>query len=184
MLRRLMPYILVILMVMADTTVVPVFLTSVYVLPLALLFVMCTGMLLGRMHGVLCGLLGGLLVDILTGYPLGYMMFSYIACGYVTGLMGCDTDEMRAQEDYSRTKALFRRAFAVALMLTAFETVTLVYQYFNTAHMEWAYAAAALRRIAIGTAATSLLYYPLSLILVSRTKTRVRLDDRREVKNL
>ena len=184
MLRRLMPYILVIFMVTVDTAVVPVFLTGVYVLPLALMFVMCTGMLLGRMHGVLCGLLSGLLVDILTGYPLGYMMFSYIACGYVTGLIGCDSDETRAQENYSRPKALLRRALAVAMMLTLFETVTLVYQYFNTAHMEWDYAVIAVRRVGIGTALTTALYYPLSLILVSRTRVRVRLDKRREVKNL
>ena len=67
MLRKILPYVLVVLLVLIDLSVIPVFTDSVYLLPLALIFVMCTGMLLGRMHGMLCGLLGGLLVDILAG---------------------------------------------------------------------------------------------------------------------
>jgi len=185
MFRRLLPYLLIIALVLADTSVIPVLTSSVYVLPLTLIFVMCAGMLLGRMHGMLCGLLGGLLVDILTGYPLGYMMITYIACGYITGFMGYDSDEVRAQEDYSRLRAMLLRAVYVAVVLAIFEVVTIVYQYFHTALMQAVYFRYALVRTAIGTLLVSVLYFLLAPVIVGRTDARVRIGSvRQEVKNL
>lgn len=185
MFRRLMPYLLIVVLVLADTSVIPVFTSSVYVLPITLLYVMCAGMLLGRMHGMLCGLLGGLLVDILTGYPLGYMMIAYIACGYITGFMGYDSDEVRAQENYSRVRAMLRRAIYVAVVLAIFEIVTIVYQYFHTALMQGRYFLYALIRTALGTAITTGMYFLLAPVIVGRTDARVRIGNfRREVKNL
>lgn len=184
MLRRLMPYLVIVLLVLIDISVVPVFTASVYVIPGTLLFVMCLGMLLGRTHGMLGGLLGGLLIDILAGYPLGYMTFSYIACGYVTGLLGYDTDEMRAQDGYSRPRALLRRFLAAFLMLALFEAVTLIYQYFNTALFDGAYVRRALVRATLGAILASALYYPLTPALVGVKRPRVRIGPKREVKNL
>lgn len=185
MFRRLLPYLLIVVLVLIDVSVVPVFTASVYVLPITLLFVMCAGMLLGRMHGMLCGLLGGLMVDIFTGYPLGYMMIVYIACGYITGFMGYDSDEVRAQEDYSRGRAMLRRAIYVFAVLAIFEIVTIVYQYFNTALMQGMYFVHALVRVLIGTALTSGLYFLLAPVIVGKTVARVRIGNaRREVKNL
>lgn len=184
MLRKVLPYILIVLLVLTDVSVVPVFTASVYALPLTLLFVMCAGMLLGPLHGVLCGLLGGLLVDILTGYPLGYMMLSYVACGLMSGFAGFDTDERRAQEGYSRLRAFIRRAVAVAAALALFELVTIVYQYFHTALMQSRYFVLALVRVAIGAAAVSALYYLLTPVLVGRTDARVQTGGKREVKDL
>ena len=184
MLRKILPYVLVVLLVLIDLSVIPVFTDSVYLLPLTLIFVMCTGMLLGRMHGMLCGLLGGLLVDILAGYPLGYMMFTYVSCGYITGLIGCDSDEVRAQDRYSRTRAFFRRAGGVVLMLAAFEAVTMVYQYFYTAHIEGRFFRWAILRVLLGAAASSGAYYLCVPLMIGRRKARVRIGNRREVKSL
>lgn len=185
MFRRLLPYLLIIVLVLIDVSVVPVFTTSVYVLPVALIYVMCAGMLLGRMHGMLCGLLGGLLVDILTGYPLGYMLIVYIACGYITGFMGHDSDETRAQENYSRTRAFFRRALYVMVVMAIFEIVTIVYQYFHTALMQPEYFIHALVRVLICTALTSGMYYLFAPVIVGKSVARVRIGSvRREVKNL
>lgn len=185
MFRRLMPYLLIVVLVLIDTSVVPVFTSSVYVLPITLLYVMCAGMLLGRIHGMLCGLLGGLLVDILTGYPLGYMMIVYIAGGYITGFLGYDSDEVRAQENYSRVRAMLRRAVYVAVVLAVFEIVTIIYQYFHTALMQGSYFLCALVRTAIGTAVTSALYFLLAPVIVGKADARVRIGSvRREVKNL
>ena len=184
MLRRLMPYFAILLLVLIDISVGPVFLASAYVIPATFLFVMSIGMLLGRTHGMLGGLLGGLLVDILAGYPLGYMTFSYIACGYLTGLIGYDTDEMRAQDNYSRPRSLARRFLAVAMMLALFEAVTMVYQYFNTALFDGAYIRRALVRVAIGAVLTNALYYPLTPALVGGKRARVHIGPKREVKNL
>ena len=185
MLRRLLPYMLIVLLVMIDTSVVPVFTDSVYVIPLTLMFVMCAGMLLGRTHGMLSGLLGGLLIDILTGYPVGYMMIAYIACGFFAGLFACDTDEMRAQEGYSRTKAFFRRALVAGILFALLETVTIIYQYFHTALLLSRYFVLALIRVGIGTAFCSGLYYLLDLMIFGRTNARVRIGgSKREVRNL
>jgi uncharacterized membrane protein len=184
MLRRLTPYLAIIVLVLIDISVVPVVTTSAYVIPATLLFVMCFGMILGRTHGMLGGLLGGLLVDILAGYPLGYMTFSYIACGYLTGLIGYDADELRAQDNYSRRRALARRFLAALMMLVLFEAVTMAYQYFNTALFEGAYVRRALARAAIGAILTNALYYPLVPALVGRKRKRVRIGPKREVKNL
>jgi rod shape-determining protein MreD len=184
MLKRLMPYLVVILLVLIDIAVVPVFTASAYVIPGTLVFVMTIGMLLGRTHGMLAGLLGGLLVDILVGYPLGYMTFSYIACGYLTGLIGYDTDELRGKDGYSRSRAFARRLLAAFLMLMVFETVTMVYQYFNSALFAGAYIGRALLRALIGAALTSLIYYPLARVFTDDDKKRVRIGPKREVKNL
>ncbi len=184
MLRRMTPYLAIVLLVLIDLSVVPVFTASVYVIPATLLFVLAIGMLLGRTHGMLGGLLGGLLVDILAGYPLGYMTFSYIACGYVAGLIGHDTDEMRAQDGYSPARAFARRLLAALMMLALFEAVTMVYQYFNTALFEGAYVRRALVRAALGAVLASALYYPLTPALVGKERKRVHIRPKREVKNL
>ncbi|MGI6238946.1 MAG: ECF transporter S component [Christensenellales bacterium] len=184
MLRRFLPYILIVFLVLLDTSVVPLLFTSVYALPATMLFVMCLGLLLGRTHGMLGGLLGGLLIDILVGYPLGYMTLAYIACGYVAGLIGYDSDEDRAQDAYSRPWALARRFGAVLFMLTLFELVTMVYQYFHTALFSAAFLSRAFARAVIGAAIVNALYYPLTYALIGKTDARVHIGRKREVKNL
>ena len=184
MLRRLLPYLLVVFMALIDISVVPVFTASIYVLPIALVFTMCTGALLGRMHGLLCGLVGGLLVDILAGTPLGYMMLTYLVCGYIAGMGGYDSDETRAQDGYSRIRAFLRRSAVVFVALGIFEAVTMVYQYFYTALFQWIYVRSALLRMLIGAVAFDVIYYMAMPVLVGRVTARVLIGARREVKNL
>lgn len=184
MFRRVLPYLLIVLLVLIDVSVVPVFTASVYVLPLALIFVICVSMILGRLHGVLGALLGGLLVDILTGYPVGYMMIAYPAICLITGMFGFDTDEMRAQDDYSRVKAFFRRALVVFIVMVLFETVIIVYQYFHTALLQGWYFTDAIMRTVLLTVLVSGFYYPVSVLLLGREDARVRIGNKREVRNL
>jgi cell shape-determining protein MreD len=184
MFKRLMPYIAIALLVLIDIAVVPIFTTSVYVIPGTLVFVICLGMLLGRSHGMLCGLLGGLLVDILSGSPMGYMTVAYVASGYLPGLVGHDTDEVRAQDGYSRPRAALRRFLAAFAMLCAFEAVTLIYQYFHTALFERAYAGNALIRAAMGALLAGALHFALAPALTDAGSPRVRIGPKREVKNL
>ena len=184
MLRRLLPYLLMVFLVIIDISVVPVYTSSIFVIPLALVFAMCTGQLLGRLHGLLCGMVGGLLVDILAGVPMGYMMLSYLLCGFFAGMGGFDSDETRAQEGYSRFKAFFRRALVVFVVLGLFETVTMVYQYFNTALFMGVYVKNAIIRMAVGTAMTCAMYYLAMPMLVGRASARVLIGMKRVVKNL
>lgn len=184
MFRRILPYMLIVLLVLIDVSVVPVFTASIYVLPLTLIFVICVSMVLGRLHGVLGALMGGLLIDILSGYPVGYMMIAYPAFCLITGLFGYDTDEMRAQDDYSRIKAFLRRALVVFIVMVLYETVIIVYQYFHTALMQAWYFTAAFWRCGLLTALVSLMYYPVSVLLLGREDARVRIGSKREVRNL
>ena len=184
MFRRVLPYLLIVLLVLIDVSVVPVFTASIYVLPLTLVFVICVSMTLGRLHGVLGALLGGLLVDILTGYPVGYMMIAYPAVCLITGMFGFDTDEMRAQDDYSRIKAFLRRALVVFIVMALFEAVIIVYQYFHTALLQIWYFTAAIWRSIFITVLVSALYYPVSVILLGKEDARVRIGSKREVRNL
>lgn len=184
MLRRILPYLLIVMLVLIDVSVVPVFTASVYVLPVTLLFVICVSMVLGRLHGVLGALLGGLLIDILTGYPVGYMMVAYPAVCFITGLIGYDNDEVRAQEDYSRLKAFVRRAIVVFVVMLLFEIVIIVYQYFHTALLYTRYFTDALLRAGIAAALVSAMFYLASPLLLGREDARVRIGSKREVKNL
>ncbi len=184
MLRRILPYLLIVLLALIDVSVVPVFTASVYVLPLTLLFVVCVSMVMGRLHGVLGALLGGMLIDILTGYPVGFMMIAYPACCFITGLFGYDTDEMRAQEDYSRKKALVRRAFCTFVVMMLLETVIIVYQYFHTALMYGWYFSNALVRSVLAALLVSAMYYAAAPVLLGKEAARVRIGSKREVRNL
>lgn len=184
MFRRIMPYLLIVALVLIDVSVVPVFTAGVYVLPMTLIFVICVSMVLGRLHGVLGALLGGLLVDVLTGYPVGFMMIAYPAICLITGMFGYDTDEVRAQEDYSRIKAFLRRALVVFIVMALFEIVIIVYQYFHTALLQVWYFTNALIRTALISGLVSVLYYPVSMLLLGPEDARVRIGSKREVRNL
>ena len=184
MLRRIMPYLLIVMLVLIDVSIVPVFTASVYVLPLTLLFVMCVSMVMGRLHGILGALLGGLLIDILTGYPVGFMMVAYPACCFVVGLLAYDTDEMRAQQDYSRWKAFGRRALCVFVVMMLFEVVLIVYQYFHTALMNGWYFTDAFIRSLLASASVSAMYYIAVPLLLGKKDARVRIGSKREVRNL
>jgi rod shape-determining protein MreD len=87
-LRRILPIILVLLMLMADCTVLPMLIAGDLVPLLTLVTVHCLGLLLGRSSGALYGLIAGLLLDISVSTPLGLMTSLYTGMGYLGGWFG------------------------------------------------------------------------------------------------
>lgn len=88
MFRRILPPLLVALMLLIDTSILPVF-ASHWLMPLfALITVHVLGLLLGRTRGSLYGMLSGLLVDISVSTPLGLMTLFYGLLGYAGGWFG------------------------------------------------------------------------------------------------
>ena len=90
--KWLVPALLILLLLMLDTAIVPVFFTGVYYVPLTLVLIICIGASYGRISGMLYGLAAGVLIDILVGYPLGMRLFQYIAAGFLSGLIVHVTD--------------------------------------------------------------------------------------------
>lgn len=85
MLRRILSTVLVLVMLLIDCTVLPVFTHSPLMPQWTLLTVHCLGLLLGRSEGALYGLIAGLLTDILVSTPLGLMTALYTGMGYLGG---------------------------------------------------------------------------------------------------
>ena len=76
---------MVLLALLVDCTILPVF-TSSPLMPLwTLMTVHCLGLLLGRSSGALYGLIAGILVDISVSTPLGLMTALYTGMGYLGG---------------------------------------------------------------------------------------------------
>lgn len=88
MFRRILPPVLAALMLLMDTSVLPVF-TDHWLLPLfGLITVHTLGVLLGRTRGTLYGMISGLLMDISVSTPLGMMTLFYGLLGYAGGWFG------------------------------------------------------------------------------------------------
>ena len=77
-----------VLTLLLDTAVLPVFLTPWWMPLFALLTVHTMGLLLGRTRGSLFGMLAGLAVDISVSTPLGLMTLFYGLLGYAGGWFG------------------------------------------------------------------------------------------------
>ena len=56
MLRRLSPYLMVLLAVIVDTAILPVFYYGTYTVSLTLAVVLCASLVLGRLKGMLLGM--------------------------------------------------------------------------------------------------------------------------------
>ena len=88
MFRKILPPLLVLLTVLLDTAVLPVF-TNHWLTPMfALLTVHTLGLLLGRTSGTLYGMIAGLMADISLGSPLGVITVFYVGLGYLGGWFG------------------------------------------------------------------------------------------------
>jgi rod shape-determining protein MreD len=86
--RRIVPFLLVFLAMLLDTSVLPFLVTSAYLPMLSLMSVACIGLLLGRTRGTLYGMIAGLMIDITVSTPLGVMTLLYAATGFVCGVAG------------------------------------------------------------------------------------------------
>jgi len=92
MMRRLLPTILLLVLLIADTTLLPIF-TRHWLMPIfSLITVNCFGLMYGRTRGLWYGLLGGLLMDISVGSPLGLWTITYVLYGYLGGLIARATN--------------------------------------------------------------------------------------------
>lgn len=85
MLRRVLSIILVLVTLLLDCTVLPLFFSSPLMPLWSLLTVHCLGLLLGRSDGALYGLIAGVLMDIGVSTPLGLMTAMYTGMGYLGG---------------------------------------------------------------------------------------------------
>lgn len=172
MMKRLAPLICVLLAMLLDTAVLPIFMYGRYLVPVSLAVVMAIGITLGRMRGMLYGMISGLLLDISAG-TLGMKLFSFIIIGFLIGFLLDQQPEIsRTMERRERTQLLAVRAIWAAVLVVLFEIVMLVYQYFSTAILKWSYIRDLLVRTLITTALVMLLT-PLMKRLSSGKAVRI-----------
>ena len=181
MFRRLAPFLLILVCILMDTTVMPIVYGGVYTVPLTIVAVFCIGMVLGRMSGLLFGTLGGLLTDITTG-TLGTMTFYFMFVGFMIGLIVYAPAERIRPSRRKQRRRLMWQATWVFVLYTVGELAILVAQYFNTAAMEWRYLLNILIRALACTALTLLMRPVLQRLLVGRNPGRA-LPRNREVKS-
>lgn len=181
MLRRLSPYLIVILAVLLDTAVLPVFYYGTLTVPLTLAVVLCVGLTLGKLRGALLGMVGGLLIDISCG-TLGMMTFFFMACGFLIALLLEESNPSAPQPTGLWFHA--RHALVIAVLYLLGEAVFCFYRYFVTAHFEWYYLRSILQRDLVFTIASLMLYSPLArLFLGKRKEARATFGKTREVKH-
>ena len=176
MLRRLSPFLLILVCFILDTTILPIVYGGVYTVPLTVVAVFLIGMLMGRMRGLLYGTIGGLLIDITSG-TLGMMTFFFMAVGFMIGLILYNPGEnLRSGRRVARRRRLQRGVWVFALYALG-EAVLFVIQYFNTAEIRPVYFLNIAARSLICTALVLLLRpaaYALLLGNRSRVPTRHR----------
>lgn len=159
--RWLVPALLILLAVLLDTTILPMFIISVWFVPLSLALIICVGAGQGRYYGMIFGLAAGLLIDILVGYPLGLRLFEYLGAGFLSGLIVHVTEKNREQHAYRPAMFAVRLGLFTLGYAAVVETAVCVYQYFNTARFLPVYALNALVRVGLITVLTLAFYVPL-----------------------
>lgn len=157
MVKRVLPFLLVIFALLLDISVIP-FLTRSYLAPLtALCSVIALGLLLGRTRGTLLGLIGGILIDILVGTPVGLMMVLYTLSGYISGFAG------RKFQRYILAPVL-----TPILCLFLFEGTMFIYQYLSGIQLTSASLYQAGLRVLIEVVLVQLMYLLYNRILKPR----------------
>lgn len=181
MLRSLIPYLSVIVAVLLDTAIIPVFYYGTLTVPLTLSVVLCVGLTRGKLRGMLLGMIGGLLIDITTG-TLGMMTFFFLIAGFLIALLLDESNPAAPRP--SGIRFHLRHALVIGALYLLGEAVFCFYRYFVTAAFEWYYLRAIAQRTALFTAATLFLYPILSrLFLGKRKKPSVTFGKTREVKH-
>ena len=183
MLRRIAPAIAVLLAVLLDTAVIPVFYYGQYLVPLSLVIVIVTGIQLGRTQGMIWGLVAGLLLDVSAG-TLGMKLFPYVIIGFLIGFFLDQQPEIdRSMDRRERVQLMLVRIIWISALLVILETVMLVYQYFNTAIFEWAYLRDLFIRVAMMTALCLIAYRPFHRLYFGRATAAHNGRVTREVRN-
>lgn len=181
MLRRLSPFLLIMLCAMLDTTIFPMIYNGVYTVPITIVLVFLIGMIIGRINGLLYGMIGGLLIDITTG-SLGVMTFFCMAVGFMIGLILHNPHERLTPSRRNIRKRQISCAIWVFVLYSLGEIVILIYQYFHTANLQIIYFLNIFIRAVICTGLTILLRPFVQNILVNRKNGKTT-GHTREVKS-
>lgn len=183
MLKKLLPPLTIVLSVLLDTAVIPVFYYGRYLIPLSMIVVILIGIQLGRMSGMLYGLIAGLLLDISAG-SLGMKLFPYILIGFLIGFLLDQQPEIdRSMERRDRLQLLAVRIIWIGVLVLLNEIIMLVYHYFSTAVFHWVYVRDLLIRSAM-VIALCILFYPAFYRMYVGKASKSRKDrSTREVKH-
>ena len=181
MFRKTLPYLLIVVAVLLDTAIIPVFYAGILTIPLTLVVTFCVSLTLGKVRGLLLGTIGGLLIDITAG-SLGTMTFYFLITGFLVDLI-LDTGDPTVRRVLSPRMRAFRAGVIFALYELG-EIVFLVHRYFVSNSFEWRYVRNMTFRGALFTAITLLLIRPLSrMFLGKRGYLRSDYGKTREVKH-
>lgn len=181
MLKRLAPPLAVLLSILLDTAIIPVFYNGRYLIPLTLIAVIAIGIQLGRMSGMLYGMITGLLLDVTAG-TLGMKLIPYLLIGFLIGfLLDGQPEITRNTQKNERLQLIAVRAIWVFALVVVYEIVMMVYQYFSTAIFEWKYVRDLLIRTGAVTLLSVLLHPFFRRIFIGKDISSTRLT--REVKH-
>ncbi len=181
MFRKTLPYLLIVIAVLLDTSIIPVFYAGSLTIPLALVVTFCVSLTLGKVRGMLIGTIGGLLIDITAG-TLGVMTFYFLVTGFLVDLI-LDTGDPTKRKVLSRRQRVFR-AVVLFCAYELGEIVFLVHRYFVSNSFEWHYVRNMTYRGLLFTAITLLLLRPFGrMFLGKRGYVRSDYGKTREVKH-
>ena len=176
-----MPYLTVILAVLLDTAVIPVFYYGALTVPLTLAVVLCVGLTRGKLRGTLLGMIGGLLIDISCG-TLGMMTFFFLTSGFLIALLLDESNPSTPRPTGIRFH--LRHALVILALYLLGEAVFCFYRYYVTAAFEWYYIDSILQRGALFTALTMILYPILTRLYIGKKQEpRATFGKTREVKH-
>ena len=165
MFRKTLPYLLIVVAVLLDTSIIPVFYVGTLTIPLTLVVTFCVSLTLGKVRGMLLGTIGGLLIDITAG-TLGTMTFYFLIAGFLVDLI-LDTGNPNVRQIFT----IRRRIFRVIIVFSVYELgelVFLVHRYFVSNSFEWFYVRNMAYRGILFTALTLLLIRPLGRLFIGK----------------
>lgn len=181
--KRLVPILLILLSVLLDTAVLPVFLYGRYLIPISMVSVILIGIQRGRMSGMLYGLIAGLLLDVSAG-TLGMKLLPYVLIGFLIGFFLDSQPQISRSLDRKERLQLYAvRAIWIGVLVLLHEIVMLVYQYFSTAILEWKYVRDLMLRSVLTVGLCLLMYRPFYALLVGREHRGFQRRGTREVKH-
>lgn len=161
MLKRIAPAVTVILAVLFDTSIMPLFYNGHYSLMLSLILVIQISIMCGRIRGLLYGWIAGLMLDISCG-TLGMKLFAYIAIGFIVGFLLDNQPDLYSKSKPIASKEkiqyLLVQFIWISVLLLLYEITMTITQYFANAVFKWVYV----RDIVIRVLATSILTIVLS----------------------
>lgn len=181
MIRKSLPYWLILIAVLLDTSIVPVFYAGILTIPLTLVVTFCVSLTLGKVRGMLLGTIGGLLIDITAG-TLGTMTFYFLITGFLVDLI-LDTGNPNVRRVLNVRMRVFRGIVVFALYELG-EVAFLAHRYFVSNSFEWRYVRNMTFRGMLFAAITLLLLRPLGRLFIGK-RGYVRSDygKTREVKH-